>query len=136
MDRAIAMSNRRAAWGATAADGCHCQRSPRERAQSARDPFSGEVVGASFSGGDALLRWTRALGDDSELKVQTYYDREKRNDPVIEIRDTLDADVQLRLPLPLRQDVVVGSAAPDENLHIVRRAESFGDVVDIRCHAI
>jgi iron complex outermembrane receptor protein len=63
-----------------------------------------------LSGGNVLGRWTHTFSDDSDLQVQTYYDRAERNIPPIfgETLDTFDFDLRHRFPLLERHDVVWG----------------------------
>ena len=39
-----------------------------------------DTPGGRRSGGNALGRWTRQLGDGASLQVQAYYDQQSRND--------------------------------------------------------
>jgi iron complex outermembrane receptor protein len=60
-------------------------------------------------GGHLLGRWTHHFSADSELSVQTFYDRFHHWDgDIAETRDTLDLDVQHRFPLGTRHDIVWG----------------------------
>ncbi len=84
------------------------------------------LVNAPASGGNILARWTRRYSDDSELKLQTYYDRYSRKHPFgggslvagadfltadgpHETRDTWDIDLQHRFHPFTRHDVVWGA---------------------------
>jgi len=63
-------------------------------------------------GGNALLRWTRVLSDDSDWSVQLYYDRTEREFQVGgfgEDRDTFDVDFQHRLPLGWCHSIIWGA---------------------------
>ena len=64
----------------------------------------------SISGANLLGRWQRNLGVDSDLQLQFYVDRTKRDVPNIfdETRDTLDLDFQHRLPVAGRHDFLWG----------------------------
>ncbi len=64
----------------------------------------------SAAGGNALGRWTHPIADDSNLRLQIYYDRTHRSIPnsIIEDLDTWDLDFQHRFPLAPRNDVVWG----------------------------
>ena len=65
---------------------------------------------ARFSGGNVLSRWRRVLGGASELAVRVYYDRTYRDETSFrEARDTADFEVQHRVRLGGRHDVVWGS---------------------------
>ena len=62
-------------------------------------------------GGNILARWNRSWQGGSTLQVQTYYDRVERGDEVDGSGfhvDTYDLDVQHRLPLGDRQEIVWG----------------------------
>jgi iron complex outermembrane receptor protein len=60
-------------------------------------------------GANILARWTRKFSDQSDLKVQFYYNEEDREGPVFsQDIDILDLDVQHRFPLGERHDVVWG----------------------------
>ena len=61
------------------------------------------------SGGNVLFRCRRELGPESDLQLQTYYDRTERSEQVFDgYRDTFDVDFQHRFPLPLRQNLMYG----------------------------
>lgn len=63
-----------------------------------------------FSGANLLLRWERTLSTFSNLALQAYYDRTKRDETVLlkETRDTLDIDFQHRFALGQRQEIIWG----------------------------
>jgi iron complex outermembrane receptor protein len=64
---------------------------------------------ADLGGGNLLGRWTRVLGEDSDLVLQTYYDRSVREEPSFdETRDTGDLDFQHRLRLAWWQEIIWG----------------------------
>ncbi len=85
-------------------------------------------VDAPTSGGNVLGRWTRKFSEQSELKLQAYYDHYDRDQPfgggvlvadlpgefdpsqnrVNERRDTWDVDLQHRFALGERNDVMWG----------------------------
>lgn len=73
-------------------------------------PFATHIASQDdVSGGNLLGRWSHRFTPDSELTVQTYYDRTVRDTPVFsEDRDTGDIDVQQRFALGDRQEVVWG----------------------------
>ena len=62
------------------------------------------------AGGNLLGRWVMRYSDASDLQVQAYYDRTHRRVPFQfeETRDTFDVDVQRRMPLRERHDLVFG----------------------------
>lgn len=62
------------------------------------------------AGGNLLGRWSHTISDESDLKVQLYYDRTHRGIPntFAEDLDTYDFDLQHRFPLGERQDIVWG----------------------------
>ena len=62
------------------------------------------------NGGNLLGRWSRALGNGSDMKLQVYYDRTHRRIPgsFTQNLDTYDVDYQYRLPRGTVHDVVVG----------------------------
>ncbi len=64
----------------------------------------------SLSGGNVLGRWSRTLAKDSDIKLQVYFDRTNRRQPVsfVESVNTYDVDFQHRLPLGERHGVVWG----------------------------
>lgn len=65
---------------------------------------------AELSGGNALGRWQRVLGEGSDATLQFYYDRSDRNEPTFrEVRDTFDVDFQNRLGLGKRHDLNWGA---------------------------
>jgi iron complex outermembrane receptor protein len=52
-------------------------------------------IDAPLSGANVLARWSEALGGDSSLQLQTFYNRTNRDEiPVSENRDTFDVDFQ------------------------------------------
>ncbi len=64
----------------------------------------------SLSGGNVVGRWTHAFSEESDLKVQLYYDRTHRNIPgtFAENLDTYDMDFQHHFVLGERNDIVWG----------------------------
>jgi len=62
------------------------------------------------AGGNLLGRWSHTFSEESELKVQLYYDRTHRRVPQSYAEDlsTFDLDLQHRFPLGERQDIVWG----------------------------
>ncbi len=63
-----------------------------------------------MSGGNLLGRWTRTLADNSDLKVQAYYDETYRKIPnsFTQALDTYDFDCQYRRPLGNANDLTCG----------------------------
>jgi len=61
------------------------------------------------SGGNVLGRWTHSFSEDSELALKLYYDRTQRDRIVFaENRDTFDVDLQHRIKIGERNDIVWG----------------------------
>ena len=73
-------------------------------------PFAGKITSTdNVSGGNLLGRWSQHFSPDSELTVQTYYDRTVRNTAIFsENRDTGDIDLQHRFAIGDRQEVIWG----------------------------
>ncbi len=66
---------------------------------------------AHVVGGNALMRWTRTLDDDTEWSLQTYYDRTERSyglTPFREDRDTIDIDLQYRFRPGQNHSIISG----------------------------
>lgn len=65
-----------------------------------------------LGGGNLMGRWERSLSENSDLKLQFYYDRTNRRVPATfaEGLDTFDLDLQHRFGLGERHDVVWGVA--------------------------
>ncbi|APZ91271.1 TonB-dependent receptor plug domain-containing protein [Fuerstiella marisgermanici] len=85
--------------------------------QRERLPVSGAPFGIvtdtqqAVGGGNALLRWTRTLDEESDFSFQTYFDRTDRtfgDTGWHEQRDTIDFDFQHRFPLAERHSVIWG----------------------------
>lgn len=61
-------------------------------------------------GGNLLGRWTHSFSEDSDLRLQVYYDRTERETLIFdEERDTFDADLQYHFQLGERNDVIMGT---------------------------
>jgi iron complex outermembrane receptor protein len=61
-------------------------------------------------GGNMLGRWVHTLSDESDLRIQAYYDRTSREtDFFTEDRDTFDVEGQYRFAILERNDMVVGA---------------------------
>ena len=73
-------------------------------------PFAARVESTdNVGGGNVLGRWSHSFSADSELTVQTYYDRTIRRTAVFgEVRDTGDIDLQHRFSLGERQELIWG----------------------------
>jgi iron complex outermembrane receptor protein len=89
------------------------------------DPDGGAPVTAR--GGNALGRWTRSMGEASEIQLQAYYDRTFRDfgNGFTEGLSTYDLDWQHRFPLGARQEIIWGAGArlmdhKTENLELFR----------------
>ena len=64
---------------------------------------------SGFSGGHILGRWNQDFENESNLTVQTYYDRTERNWSVFgEKRDTFDAELSHKLSLGERDELIWG----------------------------
>ena len=66
---------------------------------------------STVEGGNVLGRWTHTIAAESEVTLQTYYDRTFRDDPAIlrEDRQTLDLDLQHQFAWGERQKIVWGA---------------------------
>lgn len=75
-------------------------------------PFSERVDQTQkLAGGNALVRWTRDLGDSSDFTAQVYYDRTERAIRPLDFRedrDTVDLDLQHRFTLCEIHNVIWG----------------------------
>ena len=62
------------------------------------------------NGGNVIGRWSHTISEDSDFKLQLYYDRTHRNIPgtFAEDLDTYDVDFQHRFPLGERNNIVWG----------------------------
>jgi iron complex outermembrane receptor protein len=76
------------------------------------DGFSDRPDG-DIAGGSILGRWTRAFSGSSSLQAQLFYDGTYRKVPLqfTETRHTFDLDVQQRLKIRDRHDLVIGGGA-------------------------
>jgi iron complex outermembrane receptor protein len=63
-----------------------------------------------MNGGNLLGRWSRALAENSDIKLQVYYDQNYRSIPgsFTQSLDTYDLDFQHRFPIGSRHDIVWG----------------------------
>ena len=64
-----------------------------------------------LKGGNALMRWSRKIDDDSDWSLQMYYDRTERTFDSVgfrEDRDTVDFDFQHRFALANRHSIIWG----------------------------
>jgi iron complex outermembrane receptor protein len=73
----------------------------------ASQPIASEI---GLGGGNLMSVWEHTFSDASDLKLQFYYDRTNRRVPssFAEGLDTYDIDLQHRIPLAERHDVVWG----------------------------
>jgi len=64
----------------------------------------------AVDGGNLIGRWSHTFHENSDLKLQLYYDYTRRRIPgsITEDLDTYDVDFQHRFPLGQRQDIVWG----------------------------
>ena len=64
----------------------------------------------AVNGGNVIGRWSHTISENSDFRLQLYYDRTHRNRPGLyaEDLDTYDVDFQHRFPLGERQDIVWG----------------------------
>jgi iron complex outermembrane receptor protein len=85
----------------------------RVEAVSYTPPYSRIVdSNAQLSGGNAMLRWHRAVSDGNDISLQVYYDRTNRHEANFgESRNTIDVDFLQHLRLPARQEVSWGLGA-------------------------
>ncbi len=79
------------------------------------DVYNGDINQAGpdnirVNGGNLLSRWSRKLAENSDLKVQVYYDRTHRRIPgsFTQDIDTYDLDFQYRRPVGAAHDIVWG----------------------------
>ncbi|MCP3889840.1 MAG: TonB-dependent receptor [Desulfobulbaceae bacterium] len=64
---------------------------------------------AELDGGNLLGRWSHTISTSSDMNLQLYYDRTKRDGTVFsETRDTLDIDFQHRFGMTENQEVLWG----------------------------
>ncbi len=110
----------RADWGTTSRDAFTLQGdmykgSDGERvAMSVYSPPAVQVLNGphDVGGGNLLGRWRRQLDGDSDIQLQTYYDRTSRFSPQLdEIRNTFDLDFLYHFKLKGNQDLLSGVGA-------------------------
>ena len=88
-------------------DGSIGQRTPIISYEPPFVSFTDRAV--DVSGGNVLGRWNRRLGEGSDLALQLYWDHTFRRDPTFrEQRDTFDVELQHRIQLPWRQELLWG----------------------------
>ena len=77
---------------------------------SFNDPFAPPAnVPGEFSGGNVMGRWNRALSERSDVALQFYFDRARRESANVGERiDTFDFDFQHHFMLGQRQEIVWG----------------------------
>jgi iron complex outermembrane receptor protein len=74
-------------------------------------PPSPVNVATRFSGGNILARYERTFSDESDLKLQAYYDSFRQTDDAFATshkQEIVDVDFQHRFPLPFNQSVIYG----------------------------
>ena len=73
-------------------------------------PFADRIDdNTDVSGGMLLARWSHIVSETSDMDVQAYYDRTRRDTPLLnERRSTVDVDLQHRFALLARQEVIWG----------------------------
>ena len=88
-------------------------------------PYTSTLTPAGdLSGGNLLGRWTHTFSEESNLRIQTYYDRTSRDVGFFaEDRDTVDVDAQHRFRLAGFNDIVWGVGYRVTSSHI--KKESF-----------
>ena len=91
------------------------ERSERDSFTLQGDVYQGRIgelirSDTDVAGGNLLGRWTRRFSETSSLDLQVYWDRTHRRVPTQfeERRDTWDVELQHRLPLGGRHDLVWG----------------------------
>ena len=79
----------------------------------------------TISGANLLGRWSRSLGGDDSLQIQTYFDRTRRDYPGVfrEQLDTYDIDVQHRFRWRKNHDVVWGGGYRVMEDHVANSAQ-------------
>jgi iron complex outermembrane receptor protein len=71
--------------------------------------YSQSPKDTELTGGNVLGRWAHKLSADSDMKLQTYYDRTYRDTSILkETRDTADIDFQHRIRLSESHDFIYG----------------------------
>ena len=95
----------RADWAPTPADGVTVQ---GDLYGSSIDRRNGDPT--ELSGGNALVHWTKSFSEHSNLQMQAYYDRTKRDVPSVfgETLDSYDLTLGHRFAPAARHDVVWG----------------------------
>jgi len=64
----------------------------------------------TVAGGSILGRWTHTFSEESDFRLQSYYDETRRDSAVFrENRDTADIDFQHRFPVGDRNDILWGA---------------------------
>jgi iron complex outermembrane receptor protein len=71
---------------------------------------NGAIGDTDLLGGNILGRWTQQLDNDSDIRLQMYYDGTSRNIPFTygESRNTFDVDFQYHVPLGKIQNLTMG----------------------------
>ncbi|MGH9574211.1 MAG: TonB-dependent receptor plug domain-containing protein [Candidatus Acidiferrales bacterium] len=77
-------------------------------------PPSSEILddAHNVAGGNLLGQWRRQINENSDLQLQSYYDRTSRLSPQLdEIRNTLDIDFLYHVAVHSRHDLLIGAGA-------------------------
>jgi iron complex outermembrane recepter protein len=108
----------RGEWAATKEDTFNCQ-GDCYNGYSGRDqvvalptfPFvANDTDPSHVSGGNALLRWSHVLDEESDWQIQSFYDQAQRQDQTLsDDLTTYDIDFQHRFALTDRQQVIWGA---------------------------
>jgi iron complex outermembrane receptor protein len=75
-------------------------------------PFQATNVYDNHNRGEnAILRWSHVIDDDSDWRIQAYYDRWARRSPFVDLEQrTTDVDFQYRFPIGIRHNVICGTS--------------------------
>ena len=75
------------------------------------NPFPAEIFedDTDFTGGNLITRWDYIFSESSDMSLQIYYDRYKRENPLSEEKiGTIDVDFQNHFSIGWRQDLIWG----------------------------
>ena len=74
------------------------------------------------SGGDLLMHWHRQINEDSDFRLQAYYDHTSRLSPQLdETRDTYDVDFLYHRNVDGRHDILLGAGGRWSPDHITQK---------------